>query len=79
MYSQEMELSSCNIKKIIIFSQKKAFLLFQKMETLGKFLIFSKKKSCSYFPKNRNPKKLFIFQETKLSYISGETSKTKIY
>ena len=61
MYSQEMELSSCNIKEILIFSQKKAFLLFQKMENLGKFLIFSQKKVVLIFRKT----------ETLKNYISG--------
>ena len=37
---QEMELSSCNFKKFLIFSQKKGFLIFQEMETQKKFLIF---------------------------------------
>ena len=51
-----MELSGSNIKKFLIFSQKKAFLIFRKSETLQNSLYFRK----------RN---LFIFQEA--SYISG--------
>ena len=35
-----MELSDSNIKKFLIFSQKKAFLTFQETETPQKFLIF---------------------------------------
>ena len=35
-----MELSSSNIKKFLIFSQKKAFLIFRGTETSKKFLIF---------------------------------------
>ena len=35
-----MEISGSNIKKFLIFSQKKAFLIFWEMETLKKFLIF---------------------------------------
>ena len=37
---QEMKLSSSNIKKFFIFSQKKAFLIFGETETPKKFLIF---------------------------------------
>ena len=40
-----MELSNSNIKKFLIFSLKKAFLIFQERETLKKFLIFSQKKA----------------------------------
>ena len=36
---QEMELSNSNIKKLIVFSQKKAFFIFPEME------------SCSFQPK----------------------------
>ena len=32
LYFQEVELSSSNIKKFLIFSQKKAFLIFREME-----------------------------------------------
>ena len=47
---QQMELSGSNIKKCLIFSQKKAFFIFLEMElfqTLG----------------NRNPEKFLTFQE----------------
>ena len=37
---QEMKLSSSDIKKFLIFSQKKAVLIFQETETPKKFLIF---------------------------------------
>ena len=50
-----MKLSSSNIKKFVIFSQKKAFLIFGDMEL-------------SKFWKTETLKKFFIFQET--SYIS---------
>ena len=40
---RKMKLSSSNIKKIIIFSQKKAFLIFQETETPKKFFIFQEK------------------------------------
>ena len=35
-----MKLSSSNIKKFLIFSQKKAFLIFRITETQKKFLMF---------------------------------------
>ena len=51
-----MELSSSNIKKILIFSQKKVFLIFPKMEP------------CTFQPKLEkkkiHPEKNLIFQET---------------
>ena len=40
-----MELSNCNIKKFLIFSQKKAFLIFWEMEL-------------SYILGNGNPEKI---------------------
>ena len=36
----EMELSGSNIKKFLMFSQKKPFLIFQEIETPRKFFIF---------------------------------------
>ena len=50
-----LELSSSNTKKFLIFSQKKAFLIFQKTETPKKFLIFQETE-LSYISRNRNPK-----------------------
>ena len=49
-----MELSSSNIKKILIFSQKKAFHIFPEMEP------------CTFQPKLKNstPRKSLILQET---------------
>ena len=38
---QEMKLSSSNIKKFPIFSEKKAVLIFQETEAPKKFIIFS--------------------------------------
>ena len=55
-----MELSSSNIKKFLIFSQKKALLTFRETETPKKFLIFQKTKR-SYTPGNGNHKKLLVF------------------
>ena len=57
-----MEPYSFNIKKVLIFSQKKAFLIFWETETSKKFLIFQETEF-SYISGNRNPKKFLIFQE----------------
>ena len=54
-----MELSGSNIKKFLIFSQKKIFITFQETELF-------------YISENGNQEKIFIFQETELSYISGK-------
>ena len=53
-----MELSSSNIKKLFIFSQKKAFLIFSYI-----FLYFRKRKPQKnpYISGHRTPKKLLIF------------------
>ena len=40
----KMKLSGSNIKKFLIFSQKKAFLIFQKKNTQTKFLLFQETK-----------------------------------
>ena len=48
---QEKELSSSNIKKFLIFSQKKAFLYFGKQ----------KLRKISYISEKGNPKKFLIF------------------
>ena len=72
------------LKKLLIFSQKKAFLIFLETDTPKKFLIFQETE-LSYISGNENPKKLLIFQELtfrarkikqkkhseKTSYISG--------
>ena len=49
-----MQLSSSNIKKFLIFSQKKAFLIIREMEL-------------SYISGNGNPEKILIFQEAELT------------
>ena len=41
-----MELSSSNIKKKFMFSQKKALLIFWEMETPKKILIFEETEFC---------------------------------
>ena len=70
-----MELSSSNIKKFLLFSQKKAFLIFQETEsfyTSGN----GNPEKIPYISGNGNSEKLLIFQETELSYISESTSET---
>ena len=52
-------ISSSNIKKFLIFSQKKAFLVFWEMETPKKFVMFQEME-LSYISGNGNPKKRFI-------------------
>ena len=54
-----MDLSSSNIKKILIFSQKKAFLRFRQTETPKKFIIFLETE-LSYISGNGNSKKILI-------------------
>ena len=70
----DMEPSSCNIKKIIIFSQKKTFLIFpqmkpctfhtkpdkQKKSILGKFLILQETKTPKKQTKNSALKKFLV-------------------
>ena len=66
----EMELSSSNIKKILIFSQKKVFLIFPKMEPCTFQPKLEKKKNPpgekSYISGNGNPEK-----NSYISYILG--------
>ena len=58
----EWELSGSNIKKFLIFSQKKACLIFLETATPKKFFIFQEK-DFSYISGNGNPKKPLILQE----------------
>ena len=74
-----MELSRSNIKIILIFSQKKAFLIFQETETQKNFLYFSRE-----LPRSKNETNLlwknvlyfgkwnFLAASLKTSYISVE-------
>ena len=48
-YVSEKELSSSNIKKFFVFSQKKAVLIFRETETLTKFLIFQETEALKIF------------------------------
>ena len=59
-----MDLSGSNIKKCLIFSQNKAFLMFWETE-IPKFLIFQETEHF-YISRNGHPKKLLIFQEVTL-------------
>ena len=60
-----MKLSSTNIKKCLIFSLKKAFLIFWKTKTPIKFLIFQETELFD-ISRNGNPKKLLKFKEIKI-------------
>ena len=57
-----MKLCSSSINKFLIFSQKKAFLIFRETETPKKFFIFQETE-LAYISGNGNPKKLLIFQK----------------
>ena len=46
---REMELSCSNIKKCLIFSQNKAFLIFRETETPKKFFIFQETETLKNF------------------------------
>ena len=91
LYSGKIELTNSNIKKFLIFSRKKAFLIFRETKTPKKFLTFPRKDLFIYYRKRKprknslyfrkwKPKKFFIFQEMELSSISGSnfsSSKTQ--
>ena len=68
--------SYSNIKKFLIFSPKKAVLIFQEMETLKNYFIFSQKKSFLVFRKTKLPPPLqtppppLQRKTKKISYIS---------
>ena len=57
-----MKLSSSYLKKFLICSQKKAFLIFRETKTPKKFLIFQETE-LFYISRNGNPKKILIFQK----------------
>ena len=67
---QEMEHSRSKIKKFLIFSQKKGFLIFREMEIfyiLGngnpEIIPYISERELSDTSGNKNPKKLLIFRE----------------
>ena len=62
-----MELSSSNIRKFLIFSQKKAFLIFWETETPQKFFIFQEE-----LPKSQKPK--FLCQLLHIHCQLGKTA-----
>ena len=49
-----MQLSSSNIKKILIFSQKKAFFIFSQKRA---FLTFPEMEPCTFHPKLKKQEK----------------------
>ena len=64
-----MELSGSNIKKVLTFSQKKAFLIFPEVESSTfqprlKKIKKSNPRKTSYASGNGNPEKCLMFQET---------------
>ena len=62
-----MEFCNSNIKKLPIFSQKKAVLVFQETKPPKKTSYIFSRESFSYISGNRNPEKIsLIFQETEL-------------
>ena len=82
---QEIELYYSNVKKLLIFSQKKAFLIFGETETLKKIICVSRNRTFLYF------RKLLTFQEVtfwareetrtcseKVSYISSHKLKKRL-
>ena len=59
---KKIKVSGSNIKKVVIFSQKGAFLIFKETETLKKLFAFQKCE-LSYILGNGNLKKILLFQE----------------
>ena len=57
-----MELFGFDIKKFLIFFQKKGFLIFQETETSDKIFIFQETE-LSHISGNGNPKKFLIIHE----------------
>ena len=64
---QKMELSGTKIKKVLIFSQKKAFLIFWEMEFFKKTSYISGGNLLSSLNKKTTLKRFLIFWETELS------------
>ena len=63
-----MERSNSNIKKPLIFSQKKSFLIFHETEApppahLQKKILMFQEAKLSYISGNRNPKNLLYFRK----------------
>ena len=74
-----MKLSDSNIKKLLIFSQKKAFLIFRETEAPKKNVLYFTGNGTLLNFRNR-PKKLAIFPEVTLrAQKIKETHSEKIY
>ena len=73
-----MELSGSNIKKVLIFSKKKAFLIFPETEIPKKFLIFQETELC-YISGIGNSEKLLIFQEVTFRAQKNTLKKSLIF
>ena len=76
-----MELSRCNIKKILIFSQKKTFLIFLEMEPRTFYLKLEKQNNSTrrkflILQQTENPKKCHIFwkESSEKNYIFHEVT-----
>ena len=68
-----MEFCNSNIKKLPIFSQKKAVLVFQETKPPKKLLIFSQEKAFLIFQETETPKKNpLYFRKRNFFYISGK-------
>ena len=72
-----MELSSSNINKFLIFSQKKTFLIFQEMETLKKLPMFSQKKRVLIFWKTKTLKNSLYFRRRNFLIFHEEVPKSE--
>ena len=68
LYLQEMELSGSCIKKLLIFSLKKFFLMFQETEPPKKCIIFFLNKSFSYIAGKGIQENIPNFSGNGLSY-----------
>ena len=68
---------SDNNKKLLVFSKKKACLIFQGTETLKKFIF--QETELSYISANGNPKKRLIYHEanSELKKKKNKNTKTK--
>ena len=63
----EIKLSGCNIKKVLIFSQEKAFFIFQETETPKKNSLYFRKRNFCMFHETGTLNFFFLFQEIEFS------------
>ena len=69
-----MELFNFNIKRFIIFSQNKAFLIFRESETQQKFFVFQETKLSYILERNfRSWKNKRIYSEKNFLYLGNGT------